>query len=198
MSSVSVNETPYEELLKDLEKDCLAGVSEEELKGVVKHFENIIESNRVCSHIKTLSGLIKILEARGVLKPSDVTALEKVSELLQRPTGVKRVQEYCNNQPILINAWSSPPLLGAANDETCLQIPVRNTITDKSKQSCTGFHCFLIVLRVKFFVLVFQVISEKIGANWRLFARALSIRESEIDQISRLNPKDSEKATKEV
>jgi len=167
--------TPYEQLLNDLEMGCLAGVSEQEVKNVVKHFETVISSNRVCSHIKTLEGLIKILEARGVLKPSDVIALEKVAELLQRPAGLKRIQEYLNIQPNLKNSWSymlSPqPLLEKSHSPTAT-----NPVADK----------------------IFSVISEKIGSSWRLFARALSIRESELDQIDRQNPKDSESATKEV
>ena len=131
--------TPYEQLLNDLETGYLAGVTEQEVKSVVKHFETVISSKRVCSHIKTLDGLIKILEARGVLKPSDVKALEKVAELLQRPTGVKRIQEYHSIQPNLVNSWSSytsPPL---PLPEKSHLLAATNPVTDKGKQKCLSY-----------------------------------------------------------
>ena len=110
VSAASSRRNPYEDLINDLETDCLSGISEEEIKIVVQHLENEIHSKRVCSHIRSLNGLIKILEAREILKPNDVKSLEMISQMLQNPLALRRVRKYSNSLPKLnFFKYPSPP-----------------------------------------------------------------------------------------
>ena len=84
----------YNDLIKNLVEVHLTGLTLEEIKHAVAHFDAEIGSKRVSSHIKDIRSLISILEARTILKPEDVGHLETVARLVRRRSALSRIGEY--------------------------------------------------------------------------------------------------------
>lgn len=84
---------PYCVLLEDIKK-LMAGLTEQQIKDAVESFREQIQSNRVASYIKDISGLISILEARNVLHSKNVDALLLISQTVNHPLAIKMVENY--------------------------------------------------------------------------------------------------------
>lgn len=101
---------PYSVLIEDVVKLHLAALTEKELKDVVEHFRDQIQSNRVMSYIKDIYSLVTILEARNVLNYQNVDALLDISRIINRPLAAKRIQDYKKQRELVMH----PPLLKIA------------------------------------------------------------------------------------
>ena len=88
------NQLRYIELKQDLASTFLANLSENEMTSILNNFENHIKSSRAFIHMRKLEDLFKLLEARNILSAENVTPLERIAELANRPNAIKRIDGY--------------------------------------------------------------------------------------------------------
>ena len=107
----------YNEMKQELEDLHLANLSERDVANIVQEFKNEINSVRVMSHIRDLRGVMLILEARRILQPENPWALEKISQIVDRPFGLERIKHYNRylQAKILLNQNSPPKPDGETN-----------------------------------------------------------------------------------
>lgn len=159
----------YKEMKEELEELHLANVSKIDISNIIDAFQYEINSIRVACHIKDIKGIISILEARGTLHPENLLALETISEIVNRPFGRERINDFKRflQFEILSNKDSHPE-------------PIRET---RCKLNLTDE--------------VFEEVSQHLVKDWRMFARSLELKENEIHLIENRN-QNKERAAKQV
>ncbi|KZS04322.1 Uncharacterized protein APZ42_032618 [Daphnia magna] len=178
MVSIRDIRNPYSVLIEDVVKLHLAALTEKELKDVVEHFRDQIQSNRVISYIKDIYSLVTVLEARNVLNSQNVDALLDISKIINRPLAAQRIQDYKKQKelvlhPTLPKIAPPPPLCIESGQQIS-----REKLIDK----------------------VFAEIAKLLGRDVSSFARALpfDLSENELQNLRGQSKGNLEEATLKV
>ncbi|KAI9557637.1 hypothetical protein GHT06_017465 [Daphnia sinensis] len=181
MVSIRDIRNPYSVLIEDVVKLHLAALTEKELKDVVEHFRDQIQSNRVISYIKDIYSLVTVLEARNVLNSQNVDALLDIAKLVNRPLAAQRIQDYKKHREFVMHPplpkIAPPPRPPSSCNETSHQIS-KEKLIDK----------------------VFAEIAKLLGRDVSSFARALpfDLSESELQSLRSQSRGNLEEATLKV
>ncbi|XP_057366665.1 uncharacterized protein LOC130687505 [Daphnia carinata] len=181
MVSIRDIRNPYSVLIEDVVKLHLAALTEKELKDVVEHFRDQIQSNRVICYIKDIYSLVTVLEARNVLNSQNVDALLDIAKLINRPLAAQRIQDYKKHRELVMH----PPLPKLAPSS-----PSSPPCIETSHQ----------ISREKLIDKVFAEIAKLLGRDVSSFARALpfDLSESELQHLRSQSRDNLEEATLKV
>ena len=182
----------YKEMKEELEELHLANLSKRDVANIIEEFQHNINSVRVARLITDLKGVISILEARKTLLPENPWALEKIAQIVDRPYGQERINEYkryLKATTLLYEQRHQEPNVEFNCKPRLIDIGIFLIFILQLKRICQLIFCFS--------YLVFEEISQHLVNDWRMFARCLELKENEICQIEN-SSRGKEKAAIQV
>lgn len=115
---------PYSVLIEDMIK-LMAGLTEQQVRDAVLIFQDLIDSKRVVSYIKDISGLITVLEARNTLHSQNVEDLLTISKAVDCPLAIKMIENYKKYKE---------PIKRSEPSRVSIESPVKNPIVEQTEK----------------------------------------------------------------
>ena len=86
----------FGQLLNEWADQHLSDLKAQDLASVLCRFRSEIASKRAANHLKDGRSLLTCLAARHILRPDDLSALDLVAQLLNRPAILPAADAFCS------------------------------------------------------------------------------------------------------